>query len=155
MRREDREIKDRIEMNEIIRGASFCHLAMSHNDIPYVVPMNFGFHDQCIYLHSANEGLKIDILKNNPQVCIEIVQYAQLVKSSDACKYSMKYRSVLIYGKAEFLSDRFEKKNAFGFIVKHYDKNIKADEVKYSSAILDKLMIIKVRIEQMTGKKSI
>jgi len=154
MRRKDKEIRDIKEMNEIIRKSVFCNVAMSRNNIPYIVPMNFGFHEQCIFLHSANEGLKIDILKENPLVCIEIIPDAQLVKSKDQCNSSMKYRSVLISGKVEFLSAESEKKKALGYIVQHYDKNIKEDELDLSNYNFDRLIVLKVKIEKVTGKKS-
>ena len=154
MRRKDKEIRDIKEMNEIIRKTVFCNVAMSRNNIPYIVPMNFGFHEQCIFLHSANEGLKIDILKENPLVCIEIIPDAQLVKSKDQCNSSMKYRSVLISGKVEFLSAELDKKKALGYIVQHYDKNIKEDELDLSNYNFDRLIVLKVKIEKVTGKKS-
>jgi len=155
MRRKDKEIRDIKEMTEIIRESAFCNVAMSRNNIPYIVPMNFGFHEQCIFLHSANKGLKIDILRENPLVCIAIIPDAQLVKSKDQCNNSMKYRSVLISGKVEFLSAESEKKKALGYIVQHYDNNIKEDELDLSNYNLDKLIVLKVKIKKVTGKKSV
>ena len=67
MRRKDKEITDSKEIRQIIEDAVYCNVAMCQNNNPYVVPMNFGFQEDCIYLHSVNEGWKIDILKENPQ----------------------------------------------------------------------------------------
>jgi hypothetical protein len=53
--------------------------------------MNFAYHDNCIYLHSAPEGRKIDILKNNDRVCFEVDIQTQIVKDSQACNWSMRY----------------------------------------------------------------
>ncbi len=155
MRRKEKEIKDIKEMNEIIREADFCNVAMSRNNIPYIVPMNFGFHESCIYLHSANKGLKIDILKENPVVCIEIVRDAQLVKYGNQCNNSMKYRSVLIFGKVEILSDKLEKEKALSYIVKHLDKNFREDELEFTAHQVEKVAVLKIKIETITGKKSV
>ena len=154
MRRKDKEITDSKEIRKIIEDAVYCNVAMCQNNNPYVVPMNFGFQEDYVYLHSVNEGWKIDILKENPQVCIAIVQKVQFIKSLNICRSSMKYNSVLIFGKAEFILDQIEREKALGFIVRHYDKNIEKDALEFSKYDLDKLTLLKVKIEKVTGKKS-
>ena len=60
MRRKDKEIKDQQEIESILGKADVCRLAFSDNDIPYIVPVNYGYRDHCLYFHSAKEGKKID-----------------------------------------------------------------------------------------------
>ncbi len=156
MRRKDKEITDLKEINKIIMQADFCNLAMSKDNVPYVIPMNFGYHENCIYLHSADKGLKIDILKKNPNVCIGIVHNARVEKLSDVCKTTMKYKSVIIFGKAELLSDNFEKGKALEVIVSHYYGNtsdFKERELNFNQSALEKLIILKVKIEKLSCKK--
>jgi uncharacterized protein len=158
MRRKDKEIGDTKVIKNIIREADFCNVAMSENNMPYVVPMNFGFSDEAIYLHSANEGLKIDILKSNPQVCIGIVQNAEIKKMPDLCNTEMKYNSVTIFGKAEFLSDIAEKEKALSIIINHYygdNLNFVERESKFDQGVLEKTVILKVKIEKISGKQSV
>ena len=64
----DREIFDFNEIEEIINNTQLCYVAMSLNDEPYVLPFNFAYENRTIYLHSAPEGKKIDILEKNPKV---------------------------------------------------------------------------------------
>ncbi|MDY0382771.1 MAG: pyridoxamine 5'-phosphate oxidase family protein, partial [Atribacterota bacterium] len=99
MRRKDREITSMEEIKDIIKEALFCNIAMCRSNIPYLVPMNFGFDGQYFYLHSAPEGLKLDILKENPRVCIEITQDLKIIPSTDVCKTGMKYSSVIVSGR--------------------------------------------------------
>ncbi len=153
MRRKDKEINNIKEINKIIMEADFCNVAMSKNNTPYLVPMNYGFHEPYIYLHSANEGLKIDILRRNPQVCIGIVGDVKLEKSSDVCKTSMKYSSVIIFGKAEFLSDKDDKNKALSHIVQHYEQDVSRDNLNIDESELNRVTVLKVRIEKITGKK--
>ncbi|MFW6148812.1 MAG: pyridoxamine 5'-phosphate oxidase family protein [Atribacterota bacterium] len=153
MRRKDKEITNIKEINKIIMEADFCNVAMSKNNRPYLVPMNYGFHEPYIYLHSANEGLKIDILRRNPQVCIGIVGDVKLEKSSDVCKTSMKYSSVIIFGKAEFLSDKDDKNKALSHIVQHYEQDVSRDKLNIDESELNRVTVLKVRIEKITGKK--
>jgi hypothetical protein len=154
MRRRDREITDIEEIKRIIKQALFCHVAMCRGSNPYLVAMNFGFDEQYIYLHSAPEGMKIDILRENPAVCIEIVQNIQFVHSLNVCQSSMRYNSALIFGKVEFIQEEKEKKKALNFIIRQYNQNIGEERLKFSENVLDKVTVLKVKIEKISGKRS-
>lgn len=60
MRRTTQEISSREEIEKIIQRAQICRLAMCRNDVPYVVPLNFGYSQGRFYFHGAHEGLKLD-----------------------------------------------------------------------------------------------
>ena len=62
MRRKDKEIKDKKEIESIIKRAKVCRIALSDNNMPYIIPVNYGYKNNCIYIHSASEGKKIDII---------------------------------------------------------------------------------------------
>jgi len=155
VRRKDKEIVDKKTIVSIIEKATICRVAMCWQDEPYVVPMNFGYRDDYIYLHSAGEGRKLDILRNNDKVCIEFEVDVELVQSREACKTSMKYKSVLILGTAVILKDIAEKKSALDIIMHHYYAHTSPSVFSYPEDILGKLIIIKVKIEKMTGKESL
>ena len=72
MRRKEKEIKDRKEIISILQKAKICRIGLSENNKPYIVPMNFGYKEGCLYFHCANEGRKIGIIKKNNNVCFEI-----------------------------------------------------------------------------------
>lgn len=72
MRRKDRELTDPAEIRAILEEANVCHLAISDNNVPYLVTMNFGLKNDkniILYFLSAHEGKKIDILKRTNLVC--------------------------------------------------------------------------------------
>ena len=101
-----RVISEKKELVDILQRCQYCHLAMVDLEgKPYVIPMNFGFKDDMIYLHGAQHGKKIDIMKEHPEVCINFTTDHILRYQNEevACSWSMKYRSVLCYGKAEFI----------------------------------------------------
>ncbi|HNU36390.1 MAG TPA: pyridoxamine 5'-phosphate oxidase family protein, partial [Methanomassiliicoccales archaeon] len=68
MRKAEREIMDQGELEEVIRRAEVCRLAMVDDGKPYIVPMNFGYRNGCLYFHCAKEGRKLDVLRENPKV---------------------------------------------------------------------------------------
>ena len=62
MRRKDKEIKDKFEIETIINRAEVCRIGLSDDNMPYVIPVNYGYRNNCLYIHSASEGKKIDII---------------------------------------------------------------------------------------------
>ena len=155
MRRKDKEIVDEKVMVSIIEKAIICRVGMCWQNEPYVIPMNFGYQDKNIYLHSAREGRKLDILRNNDKVCIEFDVDVKLVQSQEACETSMKYKSVLIFGTAVILEDTAEKKRALDIIMHHYYYHNSPSVFHFPEDVLEKVIIIKVKIEEMTGKESL
>lgn len=76
MRRADREVTDVDGMIDIIDHCKVCHIALMDGEWPYIVAMNFAYsyeNDQLvIYLHSAKEGKKLDLLRKDDHVCFEM-----------------------------------------------------------------------------------
>jgi len=153
MRRSDKEIKDIDTIELILKEALICRVGLCENNKPYIVPMNFGFKDNCLYLHSARDGRKIEILKANNNVCFEVDVKTELVTSKNACNWGMKYYSVIGFGKAQFIEDINEKKKILDIIMQKYSGN-DAQSFEYSQSSLDKTAVIKIKIGEITGKKS-
>ena len=118
---------------------------------PYVLGFNFGYQDRIIYLHCAKEGKKIDILKQNNQVCVEFDTDHLIFSRHEivACSWRMRYRSVLAHGKAVFVDDYDQKVEALKIFMKHYSET----EFKYSKPAVDNVLIIKIIVDEMTGRK--
>jgi len=150
MRRKDKEIKDKEVIESIIKRATVCRIGLCENNVPYIVPLVFGYKDNCLYFHSAPEGRKIDTIKRNNNVCFELDVDCELVKSETACSWDMKYYSVIGFGKAFFVDDLEEKRKALDIIMEHYSGN----PYEYPTNAINKVAIIKVKIDSMTGKKS-
>ena len=150
MRRKEREIKDKAEIERIIQEALVCRVALSDGDSPYVFPVCFGFKDGTIYFHSAQEGKKIEILRKNSKVCFEMDIDIELVEGEKGCEWGIRYSSVIGFGTASFVEDIEEKKKALHVLLGHYsDKSY-----EFSELSLNEVVIIKIRVESMTGKKA-
>ncbi|NMC59181.1 MAG: pyridoxamine 5'-phosphate oxidase family protein [Candidatus Methanofastidiosa archaeon] len=150
MNRKDREIEDLKKIEEILLKSRVLRLALCNNNHPYVVPMNFGYKENHIYIHSSKKGMKIDLLKKNNNVAFEVDFDHELVIADKACGFSMKYESVIGFGKAFFVEDQKEKKEAFDIIMSHYSK----DNFDYEMEEIENVCIIRIDIDSMTGKKS-
>lgn len=153
MRRKDREVKDRKAIKSIIRRATVCRIGLSENNLPYVVPVAFGYKDSCLYFHSALEGRKIDIIKQNNNVCFEMDVDCEFVRESEQpCNWTMKYRSVIGFGKGVLVEDAEQKRKALDIIVGHYSGG--PYQYPYPEDMISNIAVIKVEIDSVTAKKS-
>ncbi len=150
MRRTEKEIKNRSQIEDILKQARVCRLAMADDDFPYIVPLNFGYRDDVIYIHSAQQGRKIDLLKKNPNVCFEVDELSRLKKAKQACDWGVEYKSVIGTGRAVFVDDKADKIRALDIIMAQYSDR----SFEYSEEMLAKTCIIKIMIKEMTGKQS-
>ncbi len=152
MRRQDMEITDPEGILAIIRKGLVCHLALVDEGKPYLVSMNYGFLDNSLYLHSALEGRKIDIIRRNPEVCFQIVTGTRLATGPDACSdWTMKYRSVTGFGKAFLVEDKKEKTRAMQILMDQYTTK---GPFEFSNERLAQTRVIRIKIQEMTGKVS-
>lgn len=140
------------EAEPIIRACEVCHVGMVDADnMPYTLPMNFGFEDNTIFLHSGPEGKKITLLKQKPEVCLSFSTDYQMYHQSEnvACSYGMRYRSVLIFGKVEFVEDESEKQRILNIIMKHY---VGRDDYNYNDPAIRNVKVMQIEIERLEGR---
>lgn len=151
MRRRDREISDLATMEEIIRGSLVCRVGLCEGDRPYVVPMNFGYRDGKVFMHSALEGRKLDGIRKNPDVCLVFETDLEMVHAEEACGFSMKYKSVIAWGKASIQEEAKDKAYGLNVIMEHYTGR----EFEFPVQALTRIVVIRVDIEEMTGKQNV
>ena len=152
MRRKDREIQDRTEIDQIIDAALVCRLGLCKDGLPYVVPISFGYDGQNIYFHGAGEGTKIDYMKANPHVCVEFEGDVRLTADEhNACGWSVSYRSVIGHGTVTEISSPDAKLAALNQIMKHYSGR---ESWAFDSGQLARTRTWSIAIEDITGKHS-
>ncbi len=151
MRRKDKEITDKKLINYILSKAEVIRLAMVDDGDPYLIAMNYAYIDGCLYMHSAKEGRKIDILSKNNKVAFQADTDIELILEEEACSCGAKYLSVFGTGKARFIEDKEEKIKALDLMMTKHTGKV---EFEYPEKMLEKTLIIKVEIESLTGKKS-
>jgi uncharacterized protein len=148
MRRNDREIKDRQEIDGIIKRCRVCRLAMCDNGQPYIIPLNFGYDGRFLYFHAAPEGRKIDIIKRNNRVGFEFDILHDIITSERDCDWGAKYESIIGSGTAEIVDDLEAKKEALEWIMCQYGSGI----WDFPRDILKKTLILRVSILEISGK---
>ena len=144
------EEQDRIET--VIRSCKVCFVGMADEEgRPYVLPMNFGYEEGIIYLHSAQEGRSIRTMDKNPQICVTFCSEPVLIRQHPdvACSYRMRAGSVICEGKVEFEDDFDEKVKALNIIMRQYiDKDF-----TYSIPAVNNVKIWKLPLETVGAKE--
>lgn len=140
------------EIEEIINKAEICHMAMVDGDKPYVLPFNYGYKDKTIYLHSGPGGKKFDVLKknNNVSLSFETDSVLNIRNEYVACSYSMKFKSVLVTGKVEFIEEPEKKVEALNIIMKQYCGR---DDFKYNAPAIKNVVVFKITDAEFTGRR--
>lgn len=154
MRRIDREVTDLIEILKIIDAAKILHLGMMEQEYPYVVPMHFGYeyagNQLVFYLHCAKEGHKLDVMQENPHVCVELETNVELVSGGDVpCKYGASFASVFGRGKAELVENEQEKIKGLKLLMQNQTQ--RAFEINEEMAAT--VAVIKVTVDKFTAKR--
>jgi nitroimidazol reductase NimA-like FMN-containing flavoprotein (pyridoxamine 5'-phosphate oxidase superfamily) len=151
MRRKDKEITERSSVSEVIKRCTVCRLGLAKNNLPYIVPVSFGYDGDAIYFHTAKQGKKIEYFEANDTVCFEFEYGVQLLRDQEGpCNWTFSFQSVIGYGKLRELTGEEEKIEALKQIVARYsDSQWDIDEGR-----LKNLRVWKIVIESLTGKRS-
>lgn len=156
MRRKDREIKSLDDVFAVVKNCAVVHVAMVDDGKPYVVALNFGFDRQgdslILYLHSAQEGKKIDILRKNPSVYFQMECVNEFIRGTqeNPCSYCWRFDSVMGSGQVEFLTDETEKAYALNKIIQHLDGPDKSFE--FPPQKLANTCVYRIISDDITGK---
>lgn len=149
LRKTDKQIND--EAQAILERGNILCLALTQGDQPYVVPMNYGYLDGKIYMHTGPKGLKVEILADNPKVSFTVMESVELMSAPNPCKWDVRYRSVVGLGRASLVEDLTEKAAGLEAIARHCgydgDMNFPPEKVKG-------LAVIRIEIDHLSGKKN-
>lgn len=152
MRRSDREINERSEIDAIIRRHSVLYLALwdAAALTPYVIPMTYGYDGECLYMHAALEGRKLDLMRQNPQVAFAIEAEYEVKPGTVACGWDFMYESVVGTAEADLLQTPEDKTHALDVLMSHFD----SEPQTYPAEALAKTVAIRLRITSVTGKRN-
>ncbi len=152
MRRKDREITDAGEIREILARARVMHLGLYDGEYPYVVPMHYGFTFEdgklTLYAHCAKEGRKLNLIRRDGRVFVEIDTDEALVPGAAACSWGACYASVMGRGRAAIVDDEDEKCRALALLMKTQT----GKEFSFTPAMAAAVTVLRVDVESYTAK---
>ena len=155
------EIKSKEKIIEFLNQEHTGRICSIDKDgYPQIIPMNFVFVNDAIYMHSHTKGEKLDNIKRNQKVGFEVDRSLEFLPSyftdpKDASQADTLYISVVIKGKGSLVSDREEKTIALNGLMKKYQPEGGYEPILAEMEVLDEVAIIKVVPDSMRGKYKI
>ena len=135
---------------DILNAGSYGTFAfLGDDDYPYAVPVNYIFYANCIYVHCALGGHKMDAIARHDKASFSVVEAHEVIPD----ELSTDYRSVLVFGRVDVVKDEAEKINALYLLCKKYASNTQTDVDAYISQKAPKTAVLKMSIEHMSGKE--
>lgn len=151
--RRELEVTDLNEIKRILDTCKVVHVAMVDDGKPYMVPMNYGYTLEdgklTLYLHGATKGRKLDVMRKNPDVFVEMECDLMPFAGDLACQYGMAYASIMGEGKAVFVEDPEAKMEAMSILMKSQT----GKDFTFNERLVSIVTVIRIDVEEFTAKK--
>ena len=152
MTKRERQITDRAQILHILDTAKVLHLGLCVNNEPYVVPMNYGYIEEkgklVLYLHSAVQGKKLDMIRANPNVFFEMDCDLAPFEGEKPCQYGLVYSSVMGRGTAVIVEDVEEKMKAMSMLMKTQTQK----DFEFNDRLVSIVSVIRIDVAEYTAK---
>ena len=126
------------ESREILSQQRLGRLGCCLENEPYVVPVNYLFENDCIYIHSL-PGRKISLLRSNPRACLQV----------DDIEDDFNWRSVIATGWYEEVTDAQERERKLAALFRHLPHLTPVESKMKSGA--EQAILFRIRIERISG----
>jgi len=152
------EIKSKERLIEFLNQQETGRICSIDKDgYPQIIPMNFVFINDVVYMHSHTKGEKLENIKQNSKVGFEVDQSIDFLPSyfthpTDASQADTLYISVVIKGTGIIVNDRKEKTLALNSLMKKYQPEGGYESISSEMKVVDEVAIIKVVPTTMRGK---
>ena len=152
MTKRELQITDENQIRAILDTAKVVHLGLCVDNEPYVVPMNYGYTMEegklALYLHSAVQGKKLDMIRKNPRVFIEMDCDRQPFEGEKPCQYGLSYSSLMGRGTAHIIEDVAEKERAMTMLMKTQTNK----DFTFNERLVSIVAVIRIDVEEYTAK---
>ena len=152
MTKRERQITDTAQILRILDQGKVLHLGLSVDNMPYVVPLNYGYTMESgklvLYLHSAVRGRKLDMIRENPKVSFSIDCDRVPFAGKLPCQYGLSYSSVMGWGTARILEDVEEKKEAMSVLMKTQT----GKEFSFTDELVSIVAVVRIDVAEYAAK---
>ena len=155
------EIKSKEKIIEFLSSESTGRIAsIDANGFPQIIPMNFVFINDVIYMHSHIRGEKLENIKRNGKVGFEVDRSLEFLPSyffdpTDASLADTLYISVVMKGICTIIENNEEKTLALNALMKKYQPEGGYEPMNPEMEVLNEVAVIKIIPNTMRGKYKI
>ena len=152
MTKRELQITDLNEIKAILDTAKVLRLGLAVDNEPYIVPMNYGYvmegEKLTLYLHSAVQGKKLDMLRANPRVFFELDCDLKPFEGEKPCQYGLAYSSLMGRGEARIVEDVEEKMKAMSVLMKTQT----GKDFSFNERLVSIVAVIRIDVAEYTAK---
>ena len=152
MTKRELQITDMEQIRTILDTAKVVRLGLAVDNEPYVVPMNYGYTMEngklTLYLHSAQRGKKLDMIRANPRVFFEMDCHWKPFEGEKPCQYGLSYSSIMGRGEARIVEDVEEKMAAMTALMKTQT----GKDFSFNEKLVGMVAVIRIDVAEYTGK---
>ena len=143
---------DEAQIRDILDSAKVLRLGIAVDNEPYIIPLNYGYTlengELKLYLHSAVQGNKLDLLRKNPNVCFELDCDLIPFEGRVACQYGLSYSAVSGRGRAVLIEDVEEKMEGMSILMKTQTGR----DFEFNERLVSIVAVIRVDVTEYTVK---
>ncbi len=154
--RKSQRAQDDLWIRDFLHKAPYGTLATEAGGQPYLVARNFIYDEDthALYLHGAKAGRTFQNLMHNPRVCFSVSEMGRLISAGKACSFSVEYRSVVLFGRAEIISQPGQIRHALQLLLKKYAPHLEPgkDYQPLTEDNLATVAVIRIDIDAWSGK---
>lgn len=138
-----------VQINNVLSSQIVGRLACTDGKQPYITPVTYTYDGKYIY-GQTGEGMKLEILRKNPNVCFEV----------DMMTDMRNWQSVIVYGKFEALKDKESDKARSILFDRVYPLMTSSTIHPFGHGVVGKVndlsrikhTMYRIRIKKMTGR---
>jgi nitroimidazol reductase NimA-like FMN-containing flavoprotein (pyridoxamine 5'-phosphate oxidase superfamily) len=156
-----RECTDEAKITALLTESRVGIIGFSDNGMPYAVPVNFVWHEGAVYFHGMGSGRKVELLSHAPPVCFTVYRERGTVTDPVPCHADTSYISVMVFGKAERLTDHAMAADALQrfiekFLPGHYATKLNGSLTENYRSSLDgnAVAVYRIAAEEITAKEN-
>ena len=143
---------EREQVHAILDEALVCHVGFVDDGHPYVIPTIHARDGETIYLHGSPASRTLGTLADGTACCLTATLVDEIVLARSARNHSLNYRSVMVLGTAQEITEPAEKAHALLTVVEHMVPG-RADEVRGpSEKDLETTKVLSMKIEEASAK---
>jgi uncharacterized protein len=143
---------DRETVYKILDEAFICNIGFTVDGQTFVIPTAYGRNGDTLYIHGSAASRMMHNLSKGIDVCITVTLVDGLVLARSAFHHSMNYRSVVIFGNAEIITDEAEKNDALFAFTEHIVKGRWNDVRQPNSKELKATTVLRLPINEASAK---
>jgi nitroimidazol reductase NimA-like FMN-containing flavoprotein (pyridoxamine 5'-phosphate oxidase superfamily) len=152
MTKRERQVTEGSQILHILDTAKILHLGLCADNVPYVVPMNYGYTMEqgklTLYLHSAVRGKKLDMIRKNSNVFFEMNCDLIPFEGPVPCRYGLSYSSLMGQGHARIIDDPEEKQDAMTILMKTQS----GKDFSFNEKLVSIVSVIRIDVSEYTAK---